>query len=54
MDRTNKKIIKITLKEIKDLVYEVFLNQGCNKENSNIISNNHYYYNINIFIKTKK
>ena len=39
MDRTNKKIIKITLKEIKDLVYEVFLKQGCNLDNANALAN---------------
>ena len=39
MDRANKKIVKITLKEIKDLVYEVFLKQGCNEENANALAN---------------
>merc|ERR1711991_632135 len=39
MDRTNKKIIKITLKEIKDLVYEVFLKHGCNLDNANALAN---------------
>ena len=39
MDRANKKIIKITLKEIKNLVFEVFLKQGCNQENANALAN---------------
>ena len=37
----DKKIknIKITLNEIKDLVFNVLTNQGCNEENANALAN---------------